>query len=279
MIVELFAGPGGWDEGARLLGIHGIVGYEHDDAACVTAETAGHLRIHEDVTRINYGSAFHGPVNGLIASPPCQSYSRAGKGFGLLDQPAVLAHVDLVREMGEWTGYPSDGDNWHDPRSPLVLEVLRAVFALCPTWIALEQVPDVLPLWVAFGAVLETLGYRVWTGILDAEMYGVPQTRDRAMLTASLDAGHNVTRPPATHRRWVKGVPDHADLFNDLLPPVSMAQALGWGMTGRPGMTVTAGGTETGGAEPFGHGARDAAQRNGGGWTPRVQARSGAGDD
>jgi len=42
---------------------------------------------------------------------------------------------------------------------------------------------------------------------------------------------------------------------------VSMAEALSWGMTHRPSMTVTGGGTETGGAEPFGNGARKSMQR------------------
>jgi DNA (cytosine-5)-methyltransferase 1 len=41
-------------------------------------------------------------------------------------------------------------------------------------------------------------------------------------------------------------------------PWVPMADALGWGATGRPAVAVTAGGTSTGGAEPFGHRGRDA---------------------
>ena len=37
---------------------------------------------------------------------------------------------------------------------------------------------------------------------------------------------------------------------------VSMAEALGWGTTWRPGWTVTGGGSDTGGAEVFGNGSR-----------------------
>ena len=44
-------------------------------------------------------------------------------------------------------------------------------------------------------------------------------------------------------------------------PWVSMAEALGWGMTSRPSMTVTGGGTATGGAEPFGNAARRGMER------------------
>lgn len=254
-IVEHFAGPGGWDEGARLIGIGGFVGYEKDKTACETARAAGFHRELADVQTL----VQTGPVAGYIASAPCQAWSRAGSRKGLLDQPAILAHVDAVERAGAWIDYNPSG--WHDDRSPLVLEILRAVFDLDPTWIALEQVPDVLPLWERFADLLRGLGYRVWCGILDAEMYGVPQTRDRAILTASKDPAHNVSRPPATHERYQPNKPAVADLFGELLPWVSMAQALGWGAIERPGMTVTGGGSSTGGAEPFGHGARISLER------------------
>lgn len=46
MILDLFAGPGGADEGARLAGYTGpIVGIEWDHDACRTAVAAGHLRV------------------------------------------------------------------------------------------------------------------------------------------------------------------------------------------------------------------------------------------
>ena len=50
---------------------------------------------------------------------------------------------------------------------------------------------------------------------------------------------------------------DLADnLFGPALPaPVSMAEALGWGVGDRPSWTVTGGGTDTGGAEVFGNAA------------------------
>ena len=37
MILDLFAGPGGWDEGAKLAGLADyLVGIEHDTSACQT---------------------------------------------------------------------------------------------------------------------------------------------------------------------------------------------------------------------------------------------------
>jgi DNA (cytosine-5)-methyltransferase 1 len=243
LIVEDFAGPGGWDEGARMLGIKGIVGYEWDKDACATAFAAGHERVRADVSNL----IRNGDLKpwGYIASAPCQAWSTAGKQLGLLDQPAIFAHLALVAERGEWVDYPRDG--WHDGRSPLVLEIVRAVLALRPTWVALEQVPAVLPFFEKLADWMRGLGYRVWAGILDAEMYGVPQTRDRAILTASRDSSHNVSRPPATHHRYRAGVTPEPSLFgDDLLPCISMAQALGWGMDERPGLVISHAGQDGG---------------------------------
>jgi DNA (cytosine-5)-methyltransferase 1 len=73
-----------------------------------------------------------------------------------------------------------------------------------------------------------------------------------------------VSAPVATHRRYYP--PGHRYAINGNgdghLPRwISMAEALGWGMTERPGMSVTGGGTYTGGAELFGNGARKGIRR------------------
>jgi site-specific DNA-cytosine methylase len=137
----------------------------------------------------------------------------------------------------------------------LVWQPARWVAALRPRWVALEQVPAVLPLWEAMARALEVHGYRCWTGVLSAERYGVPQTRKRAILLASLDC--QPQPPEATHQAYVPGEPARAaepDLFGPGLEPwLSMAEALGWGMTERPTHTVTSGGTGSGGGvETFG---------------------------
>lgn len=42
LVEGTFAGPGGWDEGLRMLGVTShVVGYEWDRAACRTATAAG----------------------------------------------------------------------------------------------------------------------------------------------------------------------------------------------------------------------------------------------
>ncbi|MFF1843090.1 DNA cytosine methyltransferase [Streptomyces sp. NPDC058217] len=242
MILDLFAGPGGWSEGLRALGLRDI-GLEWDEGACLTRRAAGHATIRCDVAQ--YPTApFVGRVTGLIASPPCQAWSRAGKRGGIADQPLVHQAVhDLAR--GRDTR-PELLARCRDERSLLAAEPMRYLHTLRPEWVAMEEVPDVLPLWRQYAEHLRAWGYSVWSGELNAADYGVPQTRKRAILIAS--RVRTVTAPPPTHSREDRG----DDLFGESLPRwITMAEALGWGVTDRVAPTVTAGGGKTGGAEPF----------------------------
>jgi DNA (cytosine-5)-methyltransferase 1 len=222
-IVDLFAGAGGWEEGLRLLGSYDSVGIESDPMACRTAEAAGHRRRSLDVAAAE-PSAF-GEVWGLIASPPCQAYSLAGKGLGRVDQERVVA---CARELavGDDTR-AAHGAACRDRRSLLTVEPLRWALALRPAWIALEQVPPVLGLWSLFAELLEAHGYRCATGVLSAERYGVAQTRRRAFLIASRH--ESVALPAPSHRSFNFRRPDE-ELAAEagLARWVSLADALGW---------------------------------------------------
>lgn len=225
MILDLYAGAGGWDEAARQLGLT-TVGLEIWHDACVTAVRAGHPRIRCDIA--TYPTApFAGRVTGLIASPPCQAWSMAGKRTGEQDKARVH---DLVNAYAAGANEPGDG--WADPRSHHAAQPVRWIRDLRPEWVCLEQVPPVIDLWRHIGDVLRGWGYSVWVGVLNAADYGVPQTRQRAILIAS--RVRTVTRPPATHEQ---NPPEHA-LFGALRPWVSMAQALGWEGIDRPARTV-----------------------------------------
>ena len=158
----------------------------------------------------------------------------------------------------------------------LVWQPARWVARIRPRWVALEQVPAVLPLWQAMARSLEQHGYRCWTGVLSAERYGVPQTRKRAILLASLDG--QPQPPDATHQAYVPGEPARAgepDLFGPGLKPWrSMAEALGWGMTARPTTTIGASGNG-GGPRPLDGGAHARAivadAREAGDWRDAVE--------
>lgn len=247
--VDLFAGPGGWSVAMDQLGLR-EVGLEMDTAACQTRAAAGHATIQCDVAAYPT-EPFRGHATGLIASPPCQAWSRAGKRLALADQPLVHQAVDdLSRGRDARVVLLAACE---DERSLLAAEPMRWLYDLRPEWTVMEEVPDVLPLWKQYAEILRGWGYSVWCGELNAADYGVPQTRRRAILIAS--RVRTVTAPPPTHTQCPIG----DDLFGESLPGwVTMAEALGWGATDRVSPTVTAGGGKTGGPEPFPTQARKA---------------------
>lgn len=208
MILDLFAGPGGWSEGLRTLGMKDI-GIEWDAAACATRAAASHRTIRADVAGYPTGP-FMGRVRGLIASPPCQAFSAAGKRHGVDLLPALIAAVRSQR----WDARPDP-----DPKVWLVLDVGRWIQALRPEWIAMEQVKEVLPIWEEYVRVLRSWGYSANTAVLNTADFGVPQTRKRAVLVASR-LGH-AQLPDPTHEE-----DPHPGLFGTRERWVSMRDAL-----------------------------------------------------
>lgn len=217
MIVDTFAGPGGWDEGLKMIGRTDVVGLEWDAVACATAKAAGHARIRTDVA--TYPTEAFGTVEGFISSPPCQAWSMAGSRKGELDRANCHRLADRMADGDD----SLDWTEWEDPRSHLVTQPVRWVRDLRPKWVALEEVPAVSGLWEHFARIFRGMGYNVWTGALLAADYGVPQTRERAILMASR---LGMVHPPMpTHAADAQG----HDLFGGATRPwVSMADALGW---------------------------------------------------
>ncbi|KMS79570.1 hypothetical protein ACH49_12125 [Streptomyces leeuwenhoekii] len=242
MIVHGFAGIG-WTEALAALGMRDI-GLELDWAACRTRIAAGHATIQCDVTQ--YPTApFKGHTTRKIDSPPCPGFGKSGKKLGLLDLPLVHQAIDDLARGRDTRA--AIGAACLDPRSILTAEPMRWHHDLRPEWIAMEQVPSVLPVWQQYAQILTSWGYSAAAGVLDAADYGLGQRRPRAVLIAS--RAREVTLPAPTH-----GGPGQP-------PLVSMADVVGWGYTRRPAPSVTGGGTYTGGAEPFGNGTRQAMKR------------------
>lgn len=223
--VDLFAGAGGWDIAARDLGLS-VLGVEIWSPACQTRDAAGLHTAQGDVRLLNpLDDAFLTP--GFIASPPCQSFSTAGKGDGRAVMGLICERIRQGR---------TDGIDLPEG-SALILEPLRWIQTRLAVeqpyrWIAFEQVPTCLPIWEAYAEVLRGYGYSVATGNLQAEQYGVPQTRKRAILVAkkSLYLGSLLSSP--THSRYHNRDPMRLD--QGVPKWVSMAEAFGWPTGGGP---------------------------------------------
>lgn len=249
-----FAGTG-WGVACKWLGIeeHGV---EIMPEARATREANGMDLIGADVwdsLREMLAKPWHYDL--YISSPPCQTFSQAGSGtgrkaldevLGLIESKAYM-NVEQLKAFGER----------HDPRTALVIVPLVRVYRDLPRYVVFEQVPPVLPVWRRMAEEMEKWGYSTWTGILYAEQYGVPQTRKRAVLIAKRDPDvDGPTRPPApTHSRYYGT--DKTKLDEGVLPYVTMAQALEWGMTERPYLSI-APGTGGGGTDPAGVGGSGA---------------------
>ncbi len=250
--LEDFAGPGGWDEGARLLGLR-FYGVDYDKAACETATAAGHRREQADVT--DHESPTWAHSRGHVSSPSCTLFSMAGSGVGRLvidvlaegiarifagDDPAAvraktqdaiypvsLAEVEKSNAKRkpdqQWTSEKiADKARLDAKIAALVLEPARRVMELDPEWLALEQVPEVLPLWQVYVRELRARGWSAWTCVLCAADYGVAQTRERAVLGAS--RVRKVLPPAPTHSEDAHD----ADLFGAARRPwISWGEALG----------------------------------------------------
>lgn len=242
-VIDLFEGAGGFSWGARPLADE-IIGVEWDDDAHATAEAAAARTravdwvewqpLKGDVRRFSpVGVAETGYEHEvgrqvhlhLHASPPCTTFSAAGRGHGrkfvedlCVAVRDILAGDDFDEVLA---GLPDDIDD----TSKLVLVPAHWIRDLEPDTVSFEQVRAVMPIWEAYAEAMELLvGYETWTALLSAEQYGVPQTRLRAWLGASL---HREVEPPApTHSRYHTRDPKRLD--EGVLPWVSMAEALGW---------------------------------------------------
>lgn len=217
--VDMYSGVGGWELAARELGLAGV-GFEWWDVASATATAAGHVSVIADV-RSDFARLHPATreARGLVASPPCQTFSAAGKGAGRAELDRILALIAA--------GVAEDDSLWEDERTALALEPLRWIMTRIEAddpfdWIAMEEVPACLPVWEAYGALLAGLGYSTHAQIVHTEQHGTPQTRTRAILMAS--RLHEVGQLTPRHSKFY--VADPARLDEGLAPWVPMSSVI-----------------------------------------------------
>lgn len=215
-ILDLFAGPGGWDRGAELAGldpriIHGI---ELDQHAVATARAAGYTRTQANVMDLDPADFPH--ITGLIASPPCPTFSACGKGTGRVDYQTVLDGITCLGDEEcecSWEEVLESAlEGVQDERTVLALTAMRFMFKLENLeWVILEQVPALEYMWEDIAAELMSAGWEsADVAVLDAKDFGSPARRKRVFLIA------HKTRPVS--------IP----LASSDEASVSVAEALGW---------------------------------------------------
>jgi DNA (cytosine-5)-methyltransferase 1 len=223
-VVDICAGPGGMDMGSKILGLPPMVGVELDADAVATGKAAGFERVHCDMHAL--APARHRGVHGVVITPPCPGFSKAGLGLGRKDMQTIL---DAVTCFGAGCGceWPDLAMRTLDARSKLVVEAARWVLT-APNlrWFLCEQVPEVMPVWEDISAEAYAAGWEYVNVVqLSAADYGLPSKRVRTFVygrrydsprVSVWDAGVNgadlprhtmasVLDLPAGTRVWTRG--------------------------------------------------------------------------
>lgn len=187
---SLFTGGGLADVGARAAGLKHLWGIELDPFIAGVAADNGVNPIVGDVCNAIVGGKGLPAPDWLHMSPPCINASVAKADAGETELDGLLAAA-----------------------------CCRAIDALRPRRVSLENVYyyRTFKAYAAICACLIRNGYALNAWHLNAADYGVPQTRKRLILVASLDGAP--VKPPATHARGVARVAAGSLWDQFVLPP------------------------------------------------------------
>lgn len=200
--LDLFCGAGGSSCGAKLAGVTIVGGI---DAWCIAVD-AFRLNYPEARTwtrRLEHLSpklvaAQVGPIDLMLASPECTNHTHA-KGN---------------RRVGEEQEKSRKTAN----------QVVRFAKALKPRWLVVENVVAMRK-WGAYEAWkrnLETLGYFLNEVVLDAQDFGVPQSRRRLFVVGDTAGPPSLPSPSGKKPIPVRQIlhPEGCNTFNYRMSPV-----------------------------------------------------------
>ena len=177
--LDLFSGAGGFSLGLEYVGFHAVGAIDIDEKAGRTfranfgerpIERFG--RVHGDMRRVRPGEisaalarAGVEELDLLVAGPPCQGFSRVGRGK--LDSMADQAGAFVL-----------------DPRNHLYRQAIAMLIELRPRVFVFENVTGILHVRGQNMAerVCEAVaaeGYAVKCAVLNSAWFGVPQVRER----------------------------------------------------------------------------------------------------
>ena len=174
-IIDLFAGAGGFSWGWHAAGYHPLVAIDSDPAAARTYELnfsgAHPLVLNRDLTELRPAkvAALLGAEKqrlfAISGGPPCQGWSRVGRG-------KLRSLQDRARSLLE------------DPRKGLYRVFVQFVKHFHPPAFVMENVPGMLKIEgrnVADEVLenFEAVGYATSYALVNSRWFGVPQDRER----------------------------------------------------------------------------------------------------
>ena len=181
--VDLFCGAGGLTHGFVMEGLDVVAGIDLDSACKYPYEANNDTRfIEKDVAKLTakevktfFGDA---PVKILAGCAPCQPFSTYAQRY----------------------------EEKRDHKWGLLYEFARLAKSTKPDVITMENVPRLAknPVFLDFVDTLKRLKYHTWFGVVDSSKYGVPQTRKRLVLLASLYGEIELVPPTSPKPRTVK---------------------------------------------------------------------------
>ena len=169
-VLDLFAGAGGFSAGLdKIKNMKTVVAVDFDkyatetfqknfkDAYVITGDLTDQ-KIKDEIIKVSKDRK----VNMIVGGPPCQGFSLKGKNLG-----------------------------FDDPRNFLFLEYYALVKAIKPEVFVIENVKNILNSENGYfkNQIIEkfsSLGYIINYGVLNAKNFGVPESRERAIIIGSL---------------------------------------------------------------------------------------------
>ena len=187
--VDLFCGAGGLTHGFVLEGVPVVAGIDMDPACRFPYEANNSAKfIERDVSKVSAAELTQLFGNAdwkiLAGCAPCQPFSTYAQRYA------------LDGKDGKWG---------------LLYEFARLAKGTRPDIITMENVPAVAKhsVFQDFVDTLKRLGYKVWFDVVDSSKYGVPQTRRRMVLLASLHGDIKMIQPTVERPKTVKQAIGH----------------------------------------------------------------------
>lgn len=179
--VDLFCGAGGLTHGFIKEGINVIAGFDLDPSCYYPYSHNNEAKFFErDICEISPTEIENlytpGTIRVLAGCAPCQPFSTYSQRYN-------------TETDGKWK---------------LLFEFERLTSGVQPDIVTMENVPSIIrhKVFSSFVKCLADMNYEVWHDVVDCAAYGVPQTRRRLVLLASLHGPIELIEPHRDEKRY-----------------------------------------------------------------------------